>query len=414
MNLTLIRQLSWRYLRGKRTANAVPVLSRISMVAIGVGAGAMIILFSVFNGFEGLVKDLYKAFYPDVKVSAERGKFFKLSPEELNAINAVEGVTAITRVLEDNVFINSSTGERRVATLKGVDENYYRVNNVQEYIIEGKPELSVSPVQTAVVGVQLLNQLGLDVNNVFSMLEAYYPNPKISVAEMAQSPERAFRSLSLRPDGAFTVQDDFDSKYVLADISLVQELVQEEGKYSSIELAVKEGYSHEDVIDAIKNILGAGYIVQNRYEQNRSLYTIMSSEKWAVYGILVLVLMIAAFNMVGALSLLVLEKQKDIGILKAMGARNRSISNIFLAEGVLWSLIGGGSGLVLGLLLCVGQMKYGWIKLQGSFIIEAYPVQLNFVDFLVVLATIVVIGLLAAWFPAARATKVEGISLKSD
>lgn len=414
MSSTLIRQLSWRYLRGKRTANAVPVLSRISMVAIGVGAGAMIVLFSVFNGFEGLVKELYTAFYPDVKVSVEKGKFFSLSQEQLKSLNTIEGVRAVSKVLEDNVFINSSSGERRVATIKGVDANYYKVNNVHDYVIEGKADLSTSPVRTAVAGVQLLNQLGLDVNNAFSVMEAYYPDPKISVAEMAQSPQRAFRSLSLRPEGAFAVQDEFDNKYVLADISLVQELIQEEGKYSSLEIAVEQSYAHDDVIDDIKELLGDGYLVQNRYEQNKDLYTIMSSEKWAVYGILVLVLVIAAFNMVGALSLLVLEKQKDIGILKAMGARNSSISSIFLTEGVLWSLIGGGSGLLLGLLICLGQQQYGWLKLSGSFIIEAYPVQLSITDFLVVLATIVVIGLLAAWFPAVRATRVESISLKSD
>jgi len=154
--------------------------------------------------------------------------------------------------------------------------------------------------------------------------------------------------------------------------------------------------------------------VQTRFEQNKSLYMIMRSEKWAVYAILVLVLMIAAFNMVGALSLLVLEKQKDIGILKAMGARNSHISSIFLAEGALWSLLGGGAGLVLGILICLGQQQFGWLKLGGSFIIDAYPVRLFLSDFFVVLGTILAIGLLAAWFPALRAARAEGISLKSD
>ena len=312
------------------------------------------------------------------------------------------------------MLLNSSSDEKRVATLKGVDANYFKVNEVAIYVTEGVSNIATQPVKTALIGSQLLGQLGLDVNNVFSIMEAYYPNPKATASEIAQAPEQAFRSLRLRPDGAFTIQDDFDGKYVIADISLMQDLVQEPGKYSWLELKLKRGADGDDVQEALQKTLGEDYIVQTRFEQNRALYTIMQSEKWAVYGILVLVLMIAAFNMVGALSLLVLEKQKDIGILKAMGARNSHISGIFLSEGALWALLGGGAGLVLGMLLCIGQQQFGWIKLGGAFIIEAYPIRLYATDILIVLGTILMIGLLAAWFPAARATKIEGISLKSD
>lgn len=410
--MILIRQLAWRYLRGKRSANAVPVLSRISMVAIGVGAGAMIILLSVFNGFEGLVKDLYKAFYPDLKVTAAKGKFFKLDDARWQQLTAIKGVTVASRVLEDNVLLNSTSDEKRVASLKGIDENYFKVNDINTYVTEGECKVATHPVQTAVVGSQLLAQLGLQVNNVFNEVAAYYPNPKATPGEIMQSPDQAFRTLRLRPDGSFTIQDEFDSKYILADISLVQQLVQEPGKYSSIELLLNR--NDDDVKADVESLLGKDYIVQTRFEQNKSLYMIMRSEKWAVFGILVLVLMIAAFNMVGALSLLVMEKQKDIGILKAMGASNSQVSKLFLMEGALWALIGGGTGLLLGLLICLGQLQFGWIKLGGSFIIEAYPVRLQFADFLVVIGTILSIGLLAAWFPAVRATRIEGLSLKSD
>ncbi|MCB0696169.1 MAG: ABC transporter permease [Chitinophagaceae bacterium] len=414
MNLTLIRQLAWRYLRGKRSANAVPILSRISMVAIGVGAAAMIILFSVFNGFEGLVKDLYTAFYPEIKITPAKGKFYSLDKEQFAKLEHLEGVQVVSRVLEDKVLLNSSSEEHRVATLKGVDANYFKVNNVASYITEGTCTIATTPVHSAVIGSQLAGELGVDVNNVFSTMEAYYPNPKISASEVAQAPERAFRSLMLRPDGAFTIQDDFDGEYVIADIGLMQDLVQEPGRYSSLELLLYPGADADDVSEQIHSLLGDKYIVQTRFEQNKTLYVIMRTEKWAVYAILVLVLMIAAFNMVGALSLLVLEKQKDIGILKAMGARNGHVSGIFLSEGALWSLLGGGTGLALGILICLGQQKFGWLKLGGAFIIEAYPIRLYLTDIVVVLATILAIGLLAAWFPAARANRVTGLSLKSD
>lgn len=414
MSGVLIRQLAWRYLKGKRGANAVPVLSRISMVAIGVGAAAMIILFSVFNGFEGLVRDLYKAFYPELKITTAKGKFFQLSQEQYNKVATLEGVQVVSKVLEDNVFINSTADEKMFATIKGVDRNYFRVNDVATYVTEGDSIPLAGGAATTIGGTRLLSQLGLDVNNVFSLMQVYYPDPKASPGLIAQSPDKAFRSVRLTPTGAFTVQEEFDAKYLLADLSVVQQLTNEVGKYSSLELKLKPGTDDEDVQEQLQKILGTDYIVQTRFEQNKALYTVMRSEKWAVYGVLVLVLMIAAFNMVGALSLLVLEKQKDIGILKAMGANNAQINRLFLTEGALWALLGGGIGLTLGLLICVGQQQFGWIKLGGSFIIEAYPIRLQLTDFIVIIATILGIGLLAAWFPAYRAARAEGLALKTD
>ncbi|MCB0698830.1 MAG: FtsX-like permease family protein [Chitinophagales bacterium] len=413
MSITLIKQLSWRYLRGKRSGNAVPVLSRISMVAIAVGAGAMIVLFSVFNGFEGIVKEMYKAFYPDVKVTTAKGKFFSIDDETFQQLKTVDGVAVVSSVLEDNVLLQSET-EERVATIKGVDKEYFKVNNVEPYVQEGNCAVTAEGIPTAVVGTRLMAELGLDVYNVFNRMIAFYPNPKATPGTFSLSPDNAFTSLKLRPDGEFTIQDEFDSKYVLADIGLVQSLVMEEGKYSSIELAIKPGYDVFDVKEEIQSLLGAKYDVATRYEQNRTLYLVMRSEKWAVYGILVLVLLIAAFNMVGALSLLVMEKQKDISILKAMGATNGDVSKVFVTEGVLWSLLGGGVGLLIGGLLCFGQQQFGWIKLGGSFIIDAYPVQLQLSDFVLILATVAVIGMLAAWFPSVRASRIQTISLRAD
>lgn len=413
MSFTLIRQLSWRYLRGKRSANAVPVLSRISMFAIAVGTAAMIILFSVFNGFEGVVKDLYKAFYPEIKITAAKGKFFSGDDERLGRMASVEGIEHISRVLEDNVLLSSS-GDQRVATLKGVDKEYYNVNNVEPYITEGESELSTGDRPSVVIGYRLLSELGMDVYNVITNVVAYYPRGGVSASSIVMSPQSAFSSQRLWPLGAFTVQDEFDGKYVLADISVAEQLFQKEGQYSSLEISLADGADADDVKSSLQSMLGSSYKVETRYEQNRTLYMVMRAEKWAVYGILVLVLLIAAFNMVGALSLLVLEKQKDISIMKAMGATRTHISSIFVTEGVLWSLMGGGIGLVIGALICLGQQYFGWIKLGGSFIIEAYPVTLELQDFILIIATIIAIGVLAAWFPAVRAGRIQTISLRTE
>lgn len=413
MSLTLIKQLSWRYLRGKRAGNAVPVLSRISMFAIAVGTAAMLILFSVFNGFEGIVKEMYKAFYPDVRITAAKGKFFSLDDATLTKIKTTDGVRLVSHVLEDQVLLRSET-DQRVATLKGVDKTYFEVNKVAPYVLEGECDVSVVPEQTAVAGSRLMTELGLDVYNVFSSMIAYYPNAKASAGAFSFSPQAAFSSLKLRPEGVFTIQDEFDGKYVLADISLVEQLLNEKGKNSSIELSLQPDASADDVQQYLQASLGSDYKVETRYQQNRTLYLVMKAEKWAVYGILVLVLLIAAFNMVGALSLLVLEKQKDISIMKAMGANRLHVSSIFVSEGVLWSLIGGGVGLLIGGLICLGQQQFGWIKLGGSFIIDAYPVALQWQDFLLIIVTIIIIGILAAWFPAVRAARVQMVNLRAD
>jgi lipoprotein-releasing system permease protein len=402
-------QLAWRYLRGKRGANIVPILSRISMVAIAVGSCAMIVLFSIFNGFEHLIKDLYKAFYPEIKISAARGKFFSVDEQQFAALKRINGITAVTRVIEDNVLLNAND-EQQVATLKGIEGNYQQVNNLRQYMYDGTDSVTENPIPTALIGLQTANHLGVDIRNVFSRLSIYYPNAEAE--NLSLSPQSAFQNLQLQPEGIFRIQDEFDSKYILAPIHRVQELFLQPGKYSSIEIATL-GSKQEEVQQSIRKLLGSGYRVESRYQQNKTLYMVMQTEKWAVYGILVLVLLIASFNMVGALTLLVLEKQKDIAILKAMGAENATIRALFVSEGVLWAVIGGGIGIILGGLFCLGQEHFQWIKLQGAFIIDAYPVEMQWTDFLVVMATVLLVGLLASWYPAVRATRAQDPSLKS-
>lgn len=409
MNRTLVWQLALRYLRGKRSGNAVPILSRISMVAIGVASCAMIVLFSVVNGFEVLVSDLYKAFYPEIKITASRGKFFDLNDKQIKDIRSVKGISVTTYSIEDNVLLNSND-EQKVATIKGIDSNFFTVNDVRPYIIEGRDSVSVYP-PTALVGLQIANDMALDVNNVFNTIRLYYPNAESS--NLSLSPESAFQMLELKPDGIFRVQDEFDSKYILTALPLAQKLLQAKGRYSSVELKLDKGADAGDVKESLQKQLGTAFHVATRFEQNRTLYMVMRTEKWAVFAILLLVMLIASFNMVGALSLLVLEKQKDMGILRAMGAQRNTIRNIFLTEGVLWSFTGGIIGLATGTALCFLQQRFELIKLQGSFIIEAYPVNVMLSDCLVIIATLTVVGLLAAWYPALKARNAN-VELKAS
>jgi lipoprotein-releasing system permease protein len=404
MNRTLVWQLAWRYLRGKRSGNAVPILSRISMVAIAVSSCAMLLLLSVFNGFSVLVQDLYKAFYPEIKISAAKGKFFAFDEEQLKKTATIPGVANISRSIEDYVMIDAND-EQRTVVVKGVDDNFFKVNDVAPYIIEGAKTLHGYPDPNAIIGLEVLNEMGLDINNVFSLAKLYYPNPESQNLTLA--PESAFQSLKLKPDGIFRIQDEFDSKYILVSLPLVQSLFMAEDKYSSVELSLNKGTDADMVREQLQKILGTAFKIETRFEQNRTMYMVMRTEKWAVYAILVLVLLIASFNMIGALSLLVLEKRKDMSILKAMGAQPADVRNLFMAEGMLWSLTGAIAGLLLGLALALGQQHFQWIKMEGSFIIEAYPVQLDWTDFPLIIATVLVVGVLASWYPAQKAKRAH-------
>jgi lipoprotein-releasing system permease protein len=407
--LALVRQLAFRYLRGKRSANAVPILSRISMVAIAVSSAAMIIVFSVFNGLEFLVKDLYNSFYPDIKISAARGKFFGMDAAKLAAIKQVSGVRNITTVIEDNVFADNH-GQQKVITLKGIDRNYFNVNDIKQYIVQGADSVSQGRPYTAIAGQHIANELGADVNNVFSSIELFYPNPAITNPEA--DPLNAYQSLKLHPAGTFQMQDEFDSKYVLAPLTLAQELFHEKGRYSSVEISADPG-SADKIKERLQHLLGPGWKTETRFEQNRTLYMVMGAEKWAIYAILILVLLIASFNMVGALSMLVLEKRKDIAILRTMGAESGTIRKIFLLEGALWSLTGGLAGIILGCAVCLAQQRYGFIKLSGAFLVDAWPVRLQMQDIALVMATILLVGLLASLYPSFRSTNTVDPSLKS-
>lgn len=397
----MVFNIALRYLRGKGTANAVPVLSRISMTAIAVSSCAMIILFSVFNGFESLIDDLYKAFYPDIKITASKGKFFNPYDKCLGYLAKEEAIAAQSLVLEDNVLVNTEEGDYLPVTIKGVDEQYFRVNDVRPFINKGNDTLMIDhDLSTAIIGQHIAANLGIDVDNVFARIAVFYPNSKIDMGSIA--PTDAFQSMLFKPDGTFMVQEEFDGKYILAPLSKVQELLSQSRQVSSIEIKIKSEFSSEKFKARLQQQLGSDYLVATRYEQNKSVYMVMRSEKWAGYAILLFVLLIASFNMVSALSLLVLEKQKDMGILRTMGFLPVNLSKVVLLEGVLWALVGGSIGLAAGLLLCWAQVQFHLIRIDGAFIIDSYPIAVKWMDILIVLITVSTVGLIAAVYPARR------------
>jgi lipoprotein-releasing system permease protein len=396
-----------RYLFSLRKQTAVSILSKISMGALVVSTAAMILLFSVFNGFESLVKNLYATFYPDIKITAAQGKFFSYSPQLLQQIQQTKGIQFISTCIEDNALV--SNGETQIiASVKGIDSQFFKVNNFnQEYIIAGINQLNTNSNNalnpSAIIGNGIANKLGIDVLNNFSSLELIYPNAKNDLLQVQDA--NAFQRQYVKPDGAFSIQDEFDNAYVLVPLTTAQTLMNQEEQISSIEIKINSDVDASAIKKTLQQQLGNTYTIATRYEQNKTLYGIMQSEKWIVFALLTLILVIASFNLTGALSMLVLEKQKDLSMLRSMGLKGIEIQTIVLLEGLLWSFVGCSLGLLLGGLIAWGQQQFGWVKLEGSFIIQSYPVQFVMSDVILIFITVLSVGAIASLIPAIKSSK---------
>ncbi len=378
------------------------------MTAIAVGSAALIIVLSVFNGFEDLVKGLYADFYADMRMVPAQGKTFHLSAAQIQQIKNTKGVAVISFVAEEKAVLNSAF--QTIVSVKGVDENYTSVNkiNTPQHIPRGKFELGNINEPKLVVGAGIENAAGVDVEKGIYPATLYLPNRQ--AAKLIS--DDGLNAFTVKPSGTFTVQQDFDIKYVFTNLAFVKYMLSmAEDEYSAVEMKING--DPNTVKKILQSQMGTAFLVETRYEQNRTLYAVMQVEKWVIYGILSLILVVAAFNMIGALTMLVLEKQKDIVVLKAMGASEQLVQRIFLSEGILLAGLGGCCGILLATLICWLQIKFKLIKLGGNtFIIDYYPVKLIAVDFLLVIITVAVIAVLAAWIPSRKAS-LQSFSLKS-
>ncbi|TSA57266.1 MAG: ABC transporter permease [Sediminibacterium sp.] len=398
---------AWRYFKSKKSTNAINIIAWISVVAITVGTAALIVVLSVFNGFEGLVKGLYADFYADIRVAPAVGKTFHLSTAQYQQIKQIVGVTGMSGVVEEKaVLVNGDCTS--IVYIRGVDDQFATVIKIANHIKRGKFELGTAENPTMVVGIGIENAACLDVERPSSPITLYMPNRGAANFKSAD----ALNAFNVQAVGTFMVQQDFDNKYVFSNLAFMRFMLNlQADEYSAIDIKAND---NEDLVKKkIQEILGNTFLVQTRYEQNQSLFTVMQIEKWVIYAILSLILVVAAFNMIGALTMLVLEKQKDIAVLQAMGANQNHIKGIFLSEGLLLAGLGAVSGMVLAAIICGIQERFQLIKLGGNtFIIDYYPVKMHLADFILVAGTVFVIAVLAAYIPAKKAS-VQSFSLKS-
>lgn len=406
---------AWRYFKAKKSANAINIIAWVTVGVIAFATCCQILVLSVFNGFEGLVKSLYGAFYTDLKITPAKGKTFLLTPQQIEAIKKSNGVTGISLIAEEKALLQNNDNEdnkQATITLKGVDDNYKNITGVAEKTVDGKFETGTAEFPKLVVGYGIQNNISVSVDDKFQPSVLTIILPKRGPVSAAH-PEESLSEGNAVAAGVFAIQQDFDTKYVITNIDFVkQQMNFAPDEYSAVEIKL---HSNADAATGklqLQKMLGAGYEIKTKYQQNQSLYTTMKLEKWFIYAVLTLILLVAAFNMISALTMLVLEKQKDIAILQSMGAAKKMILKIFLSEGLLLAGIGAVSGIVLALIICFLQIKFHLVKIQGgSFLIDHFPVKLELPDFILVGITVSVIAFMAAWFPARKASR-QAIELR--
>lgn len=398
MNLPFF--IARRYLISKKSHNIINLISGISMVGVAVGTAALIIVLSVFNGFESVVKSLFSVFDPDIEITIAQGKTFHNTDIDAARIRALPGVISYTEVVEENALLHYKK-QQYLATIKGVDSLYQVNSPIDSLLVTGEMMLQKDSLDFAIPGYGIAYFLNLDMNAPDNLISVYIPKRKGSITGL---PQESFQSDYIRPVAIFSVQQDFDDKYMIVPLRFARRMLDYTDEVTGIEIRLDKNADAGNIQEKIAAAIGPGFRVQNRFQQQEVLYKIMKSEKWAVFLILTFILIVASFNVIGSLTMLILDKQKDIGILRSLGAKDATIKQIFFFEGLLISLSGAFAGLILGLLVCVLQQKFGLIKLQGggSFIINAYPVKLIATDFIYVFLTIVLIGTAAAWYPVKR------------
>ena len=404
-------QFAWRYFNAKKSTNAINIIAWVSMIAIVFITASFIVVLSVFNGFEGLVKSLYSSFYTDLKVSPAQGKIMTITPGQLKQLSAANGIKDYSLVVEEKTLLQNGDVQT-IVYLKGVDDHYKDVTSVASKVIRGKFDLGTSEEPGIVLGSGIENAIGVQSDRSVFPLTAYLFKRGVNINVV--DPYQAFSAENIATTGTFFIQQDIDNKYALTNVDFMKRmLAMKENEYGSLEISITNPDEAGKMKREIRKIFGSGYLIETRYEQNKGLYSVMTLEKWGIYGILTLMLIVAAFTMVGALTMLIFEKHKDIQVLKAMGANNLLIQKIFISEGILLASLGTIGGIILAIIVTWAQVNYKLIAIQGgTFLIDYYPIKLVPSDFLLVVTTVAIVALLASWFPARKAA-MQPIELKS-
>lgn len=390
--------LAWRYLFSKKEHNIINVISGISMIGIMVSTAALVVVLSVFNGMSDIIGGWFNALHSDFEVTLHEGKSFSVDSFPKEKLLELPEVKAVNEIVCDMALANYDE-RQELLYIKGIPGNYFKDNHFENMLIDGDTVLWKIRQPCAILGTGAAGKLEVNLLS-YQLLKIYYP--KRTKKNFSNAAE-AFNTQFVMPNGVLCTNTNYDDNYIFCPIEFVRELMSYEGEVTSMEIQLQEGANSDKCKARIAGILGDKYVVKDKLEQEDSLYKTMNSEKFVIYLILAFILILAAFNIIGALGMLILEKKTDTAVLFSMGASKSLIQRVFIYEGLLVSALGGVAGLVLGSIICFLQQTFHIVKLGGGgahYIIPYYPVQIRFTDILLVLITILVISLLTSLIPA--------------
>jgi len=393
-----------RYLLAKKSHNLINIITMISVVGVGVGAFALIVVLSVFNGFEMVISSMVNQLSPDLVIEPVKGKTIKLADFPETQIQALPEVNQLIKILQEDALFRYDD-KQHVGVIKGVSEPYTEVSQIDSLITVGDAILQFEQKRFAIAGAGVAWYLGINPRNPAALMQVYLPsrgNPS------SFQFEQSFNQASIQVAGVFASQQELDGTLVIVPFDWAAELMEYDQEVTSIELFTHPGARIDGLKKSLKTLLGEDFTIKDRIEQQETIYQIMKSEKWAIFIILSFILVMATFNIIGSLSMLIVDKRKDIQVLKILGADKTFLSRLFLTEGMLIAVLGGLIGLLAGVLLVLLQQEFGLLKLgseAGAFVIDAYPVQLKIQDVMVVLATVTTIGGVAAVITVKMALK---------
>jgi len=398
--MRFVTDVAGRYLFSSKGTHFINIISGVTILGLTLGTAALILVLSVFNGFEELIASMINQFNPELKIEPETGKYFDENDALINQISHLEGVEEISKTIEETAAFEYQN-INNAGTLKGVDKAFRTVTSIDSTIIEGVYELQDDEFDYAVLGSGMARNLSVDVLNVFESLSVHVPDRKAA----ATSPN-PFRTRLIKPIGVFSVQQDIDNEVVIVPIDFAQSLLGKPGKLSSLGIRLKEHTDVDRLQLEISEMIDENLLVKNRYQQDEEFLKLMNIEKWMAFLIACLMIFLIAFNLIGCLWMIILDKKKDIAILKAMGSTGKMIRQIFMRLGLLYTLSGLVLGVLLAMLLYFIQKQFGVITIPQGFVVDTYPIKMKGFDILVVAMTVLLIGTVASVPAARRAAKL--------
>ncbi len=410
MNFSLF--IARRYFLTKKLRNVINIISLISVIGVTVGTMALVVVLSAFNGFDEMIRSTYNSFDPDLKITPHKGKTFTPTKDSLlQQVKNLEEVAVFSEVVEENALIQYNE-KQYLGRIKGVEQNFEKLSGVDSMIYDGRFALKSDNRQLAVIGRGLQIRLSLSLNYMEPLI-IYVPERGHS---LGANPSRAFNRRPIFASGVFSTQREYDMEYAIVPIEFARELLEYKSEASKVEIKIKNNKNLKRTQSKIENILGPEYDVQNRYQMHEALYKVMKSEKWSIFMILTFILIVASFNILGSLTMLIIDKKRDIMIFRNLGASLKTIRKIFFLEGWLISIIGAVIGVGLGLFICWLQEFFGLISFGsgGSFAIDQYPIDIQLLDIFGVFLTVLTIGFLISYFPVRYVTRKYILDEKID